>query len=732
MLTLPKINNLNMLKQANVMRLTLMMMIFSPLMLMADEGMWILSMLKELKEKDLKKAGLELNAEDIYSIDKSSLKDAIVHFGGGCTGEMISGEGLLLTNHHCGYSYIQSHSSVEKDYLTKGYWAMNRKEELPCKDLTVTFIISMEEVTAKVLEGISDTAMKRDLLVAEKIKQLEAEANKNVEYKSFIRGFFGDNRYFMFVTQTFRDVRLVGAPPSSIGKFGSDTDNWMWPRHTGDFCLFRVYASKDNRPADYSEDNQPYQPKHFLPISLKDLKEDDFTMVIGFPGRTQEYLSSWSVDLIRNETDPNRVKVRDRRLAVLDREMRSNDTIRIRYAAKYASVSNAWKKWIGEMRGIDRTDILNRKREEEQRILREHGAARPAGIAAQDILTSLESTVKAMRPLSRKRDFYQEAFLGCELLNLGTSVANMMLKWEETKADDATKEKDLKILMAAWPGFYKNYHRATDELVMSSILPLFIEVLDAKERQDFFGKDISNPEAMKKWIRTLHAKTMFSSLEKANQDAGDSKAMIKRLSKDPVVKLCLSVTRWFNASIKPGYAKAEAEHNRLQRLWLKTRMEIEKDRVFYSDANSTMRLTYGKVKPYRPYDGARYHWYTTLEGVMEKENPSLDEFVVDERLKEAFRKKDYGSYADGNGELRVAFIATNHTTGGNSGSPVLNSKGQFIGINFDRNWEGTMSDIVYDPERVRNIICDAHYILFVIDKVGGAGYLLREMKILRE
>jgi hypothetical protein len=732
MLTLPKIKNLVMRMNHKHSVLLSFCFIFFPLYSIADEGMWILSMIKELKEADMKKAGLEINAEDIYSIEKSSLKDAIVHFGGGCTGEMISGEGLLLTNHHCGYSYIQSHSSLEKDYLTNGYWAMKRADELPCKDLTVTFITSIEEVSAKILEGISDTARQRDALVSSRIKAMESEYNKEPDSKVFIRGFFSDNRYFLFHTLTFRDVRLVGTPPSSIGKFGSDTDNWMWPRHTGDFCLFRVYASKDNRPADYASDNIPFKPKHFLPVSLKDLKEDDFTMVIGFPGRTQEYLSSYSVDLIRNETDPNRVKVRDARLEALDREMRNNDTVRIRYAAKYASVSNAWKKWIGEMRGIDRTNIISVKAEQESKLIKEHGTESPAGVSAIEILRSIENTVSSMRPFSRKRDFYQEAFLGSEIFSAANAVAAAMIRWEDGNVSNEQRVKDIKQIANGWPGFYKNYHKATDFLVTVKILPMFLAELSKEEREEIFGDDLSDKEGVENYLKRLYAKSLLASFEKSAKYNDDPERLIKTLSSDPVVQVCLKAGRWFNRNVKPTYAKAEAEINSLQRLWMKTLMSINKERLFYPDANSTLRLTYGKVKPYKPYDGASYHWYTTIDGIMEKENKALEEFHVDDRLKQAYSKKDYGNYADDNGDLRVAFIATNHTTGGNSGSPVLNAKGQFIGINFDRNWEGTMSDIVYDPQRVRNIICSSGYILFVIDKVAGAGHLLTEMKILED
>lgn len=712
--------------------LVLLSVIFSSFRVKADEGMWILSLLKELKETDLKKAGMELDAEDIYSLSKSSLKDAVVHFGVGCTGEMISAEGLVLTNHHCGYSYIQSHSSVEKDYLTDGYWAGNRAEDLVCKDLTVTFITDIEEVTSVILEGVSDTSSVRDVKVAERIKKLETEANKEGENKVFIRGFFNDNRFFLFRTLTFRDVRLVGTPPSSIGKFGSDTDNWMWPRHTGDFCLFRVYASKDNRPADYAQDNIPYRPKYFLPISLKELKEDDFTMVLGFPGRTQEYLTSYSVDLIRNETDPNRVKVREARLSVLDKQMRSNDTIRIRYAAKYASVSNAWKKWIGEMRGIDRSNIMARKVEEERFLISEHGSESPAGLRMSEILSSIEKTVATMRPVSRKRDFYQEAFLGIEIFAQGTAVANMLLRWEQGKTSREQKEKELKQMVAGWGAFYRNYHRTTDFLVCARILPLFISELSKEEQIEIFGRAYVQDGKLESELEELYRKSFLAYSDLPEIYSKQPDRLIKKLQSDPAVKISMRALSWFNRLVKPTYSKGEGEMIRLQRLWMKSRMEVEKERLFYPDANSTIRLSYGKVKSYKPYDGAVYNWYTTLEGVIEKENPELEEFHVDAKLKTAFLNKDYGSYADANGALRVAFIATNHTTGGNSGSPVLNSKGHFIGINFDRNWEGTMSDIVYDPERVRNIICSAGYILFVIDKVAGAGHLLTEMKILRD
>jgi hypothetical protein len=719
------------LRDSRLTKLLLAVIFFTQsLAVKADEGMWIPLLLKQLNEADMQAKGLKLTAEDIFSINKTSLKDAVVQFGNGCTGEVISSEGLILTNHHCGYGQIQSHSSVENDYLTKGFWAMQRSEEKPNPGLTVTFIISMENITAEILNGVYDTMRYRKQIITDKIREIEMNRSKD-GYKAIVRSFFNDNEYYLFITEVFRDVRLVGAPPSSIGKFGSDADNWMWPRHTGDFCLFRIYANKDNKPADFSPDNVPYKPRYHFPIALKDLIENDFTMVYGFPGRTTQYLPSVAVETIRKETDPVRVSIRDLRLEALDKEMRQNDTVRIKYAAKYASVSNAWKKWIGEMRGIDRTGIIDRKKEDEKKFIQLAGQS--GNSQYQSILNRFDETYSKYRPLSMQRDYYVEAFLGIELFSLGNTINTYYNKAMDKAIPDADKDKEMERMKTVLQGFYKNFHKATDKKVCKALLPVYATQLPTDQRNkqlpllsSKFKGDYSQ------LIDFIYSKSILHDEQKMMAELSAIRQGKSKIMNDPAMKIVAEAGNYFNKDIRPEFTRLENEISDLQRTYMKGQMELFKDKKFYPDANFTLRVTYGKISSYKPYDATRYFAFTTLEGIMEKEDPEVDEFNVDSKLKDLYKRKDYGEYATKDGTMRVCFIASNHTTGGNSGSPVLNDKGHLIGINFDRNWEGTMSDIVYSPSLVRNIVCDAHYILFIIDKFAGARHLVDEMTIVRD
>ena len=696
----------------------------------AGEGMWLPHLLKNLNEQEMQSMGMKISAEDIFSINNSSLKDAVVLFGGGCTGEVISAEGLLITNHHCGYGQIQAHSSIEKDYLKNGFWAMNRNEELPNPDLSVTFIKSIEEISSQILAMVKDSVVNRDAAIQRAMKKYESSYKVEPGMKALVKSFYQDNVFYLFITQTYRDVRLVGAPSSSIGKFGSDTDNWMWPRHTGDFSVFRIYAGKDNQPAEYSKDNVPYKPKHFFPISLKDIREGDFTLVFGFPGRTTEYLPADAVSLIRNVNDSVKVSIRTERLSVLDQAMRANDTVRIKYSAKYASVSNAWKKWQGEMKGIDKTKIIARKKLQEEEF--EKRALQKGNKDYIGLTSRFEQAYQSITPLSRQRDYYLEAFLGIEMFQLANGINNLLIKLDNPKLTSAEREKEVSNYLKTLPGFFKNYHKSTDRRVASRLLPLYYNVLGEELKKTLFpvlhGKYKQQTE---KYLDALYSKTGILSEASLASMLNDYLKGKRSILKDPSVKDFIIVAQYFSEKIKPAYTAKESEINSLQSVYMRGLLDLFPENRFYPDANGTLRAAYGNVQGYQPFDGARYHWYSTVEGILEKENPELDEFIIEPKLKELILKKDFGQYAYQDGSMRVAFVASNHTTGGNSGSPVINAEGHLIGINFDRCWEGTMSDIVYSKDLCRNISCDMHYLLFVIDKVAGAGYLLNEMKIIR-
>jgi Peptidase S46 len=702
-------------------------------LMIADEGMWLPLFLKALNESDMQNKGLKLSAEDIYSINKSSLKDAIVHFNGGCTAEIISAQGLMFTNHHCGYGQIQAHSSVENDLLTNGFWAKSQAEELTNPGLTATLIVRMEDVTSKILENITIgmTEGLREKKVNEAMALIIKEATKDTHYGAYIRPFFYGNEYYMFVTETFKDIRLVGAPPSSIGKFGGDTDNWMWPRHTGDFSVFRIYANKDNKPAEYSKDNVPYKPKYVIPISIKGVEENDFTMVYGFPGRTTEYLSSFAVNLIMNESDPAKVKIREKRLSIWDEDMKASDKVRIQYAAKYAGIANYWKKWDGEIRGLKKADAINKKILFEQDFLLKVNTDDDAKGKYGNLFSDFQKLHAEISPWNKQRDYHSEAIMGIE----GVSVASYFLNLVDSlntgkKAKDF--QKNLDKIKTDVTAFYKNYNAATDEKICAAMLKIYIDNIEPSQRASIFSEIEKKYKGdFKKYAKDIYSKSMFVSETKVMEAIADMDKNYKKMDKDPIFKLMRSCLTKYRSEITPKYAELDGKITILNRLYMKATRELITTKKYYPDANSTLRVAYGKVEGYEPRDGVHYNYFTTLDGVMEKENPAVDEFVVAPKLKELYLKKDYGQYANKSGDLPLAFCASNHTTGGNSGSPVFNGEGQLIGTNFDRNWEGTMSDIFFNPDQVRNIVLDVRFTLFVIDKFAGAGYLLTEMKLMK-
>jgi hypothetical protein len=696
----------------------------------ADEGMWLPILLKSLNESDMQSKGCKLSAEEIFSINKTSLKDGVVLFGGGCTGEIISKEGLLLTNHHCGYGQIQQHSTVEKDYLTDGFWAMSKEEELPNPGLSVTFIISMEDVTNQILEVVKDvnSESQRDKLIGNKMREIESKAKEGTHYGATIKSFYNGNQFFLFITETFNDVRLVGAPPSNIAKFGSDTDNWMWPRHTGDFTLFRIYADKDNKPAAYHKDNVPFKPRYHFTISLSDIKEGDFTMVYGFPGRTYEYLSSHAIKMIREVTNPVKIKLRDKKLNTIDAFMRSNDTIRIKYSAKYYSVANAFKKWQGENRGIDRLNVIANKENEEKEFLKK--AIYQNDQISSTLLVDLELTYNKYAVLTKQKDYFIEAFKAAELVNFAINIKTGIDKIKSLNDDKNKQQKEIENLQKLSMAFYKNYDRRVDELVFSNMMKIYFEDMESQMPRELFAelktKFDGNTQA---WANYIYSKSILNNQDKLVQYLSKLPSQIDKLEKDPCIKLSTLFNTYYLGSIQPEYLKLDTAIQILNRKYMAAQMRLNTEKKFYPDANSTLRIAYGKVSSYKPADAVNYEAFTLLEGAMEKENKNLAEFTIHPKLKLLFENKDYGPYADKDGNMRIAVIASNHTTGGNSGSPVLNANGELIGTNFDRNWEGTISDIKYDVNMVRNIFVDIHYTLFIIDKFAGAKNIINELSI---
>ncbi|MEO0046453.1 MAG: hypothetical protein RL705_1644, partial [Bacteroidota bacterium] len=691
-------------------------------------GMWIPSLLKGMNETEMKNLGMKISADDIYSINKSSLKDAVPHFDGGCTAEVISDKGLILTNHHCGYDNIQSHSTVEHDYLTDGFWAYKMEDELPNKDLFVTFIIRIEDVTTKVLEGVTNlaTETEKQKKIQENIGVLSRTLPKESWQENSIRTFYDGNQYLLFVTETFRDVRLVGAPPSSIGKFGSDTDNWVWPRHTGDFSLFRIYADKNNRPAAYSTENVPYKPKYFFPISIKGLKENDFTMVMGYPGRTQEYLPAVAVEQIVNTLNPAKVEIRDATLKVQNEFMRKDNAIKIQYASKNASIANSWKKWMGETKGLKKSNAVSIKKEFEANFQEKVIAA---GKQAEygNLLVDFEKNYGEIRDYALARDVFTEVALrNTEILSLGYKLYQLEQIYN-TKGEQSFNDRRSNLINGLGD-FYKDFNVNVDEKVFEKLIKIYVSTYPKL----FLPSTFEN-------VNTSNlASEVFTQSQLVSYDkikillSGDSKTVLENLNKDKGFQVIKAMADGYLKNVAPKYDELNLKNVATQRTYMKAILELSKksDRIF-PDANSTFRVTYGKIKGYKPNDAVVYEPFTYLDGVIEKYIPGDYEFDVPKKLIDLYNAKDYGNYGV-KGKMPVAFIATNHTTGGNSGSPALDANGNLIGLNFDRVWEGTMSDIYYSPEICRNIMVDVRYVLFVIDKFAGAENLIKEMKIINQ
>lgn len=693
----------------------------------AKEGMWIPANLIDI-QKGLEVSGLQIPIEKLYNPDGTGLNNAVVLFGSGCTAELISPKGLLLTNHHCGYGTVQGLSSVKNDYFANGFFARNNGQEIPCPGLTVTFIRKIENVTGKVLYYLPDTmkSKERDSIIAKRIATVEKEYEKKTGMDATIKPYYYGNQYWVLITETYKDIRLVGFPPNGIGKFGGDTDNWMWPRHTGDFSMFRIYAGKDNKPAPYSKQNRPYHAKAYFAINTSGYKEGDFTMVYGFPGYTQEYISSYQLRQVYDIIDPIRIQARSTKLDIWTNNMDHSRDLFIKYASKFAGVANGWKKWQGELWGLTANNVLDKKRAFENKF-QQWADDQPSGIYA-GILPGMDIATHRVNDILRAEEYTRETVLGIELVQQGATL-DKMLQCFRSNISGTQLQDTLKKLCNK--GFYKNYDAATDKQVFKALMPLYIQ--NSTGIPSYYSNRYRAYDGnFNHWANDVYRSSMATGLDKLEAFATSAQPQdSNKILSDPAWKLYSKISEYRSKKILPPLTRYYQKMNRLNRLYMKGQMELSPRHDFYPDANLTLRLAYGHVKGLDPEGPEGYSYQTDLDGAIAKNNPDIEEFRVPEKLKELHKKKDYGRWAV-NGTVPLCFLADNHTSGGNSGSPVLNAKGQLIGTNFDRVWEGTMSDYYFDPAVCRNISLDIRYTLFIIQKFGGAGWLLNEMKLVKD
>jgi len=700
--------------------------IFSGNILFAQQwgGMWIPT---EVNHQEMSQLGKIFPDSIIFNPSIESLEDAVVQFNGGCTAAVISPQGLLLTNHHCGFSQIQAHSTLENDLLTNGFWAESFAGELPNPNVSVDFIVDIQDVTPIILAGTRElTDSEAQKIISDNIKKYK-NGIKIADYQSIeVIPFYAGNKYYAFTVETFRDIRLVGAPPQSIGKFGADTDNWVFPRHTGDFSLFRIYADKNNKPAAYSPDNVPFKPKYFLPISIRDLHEGDFTFVYGFPGTTHEYLPAVAVEQVLNFISPAQIEMRDATLKILDEKMRTDEATRLRYAAKYAGIANAWKNWIGVRAGLKKSNAIDKKRAYEQQLT---AANRTVG----ETLDAFAKLYAEQTPYALANTYFNELLRNSETFYLANLYINFVEKYESGKADEIYIS-NLKNRLSA---IYKDYDKNLDAAVSAKILSIYVNKMPQDFLPDNFliykDENFNFYEIEKFWKKSIitgnkkFAKTTVN--ENINEIFSNPKKLVKTLKSDPIFSIVEKIRSTYFEKVSKTYIANQQKINSLQKRYMAQQMKTDTLRRFFPDANSTLRIAYGQIRGSEPADGVEYHFETTLDGVMQKYIPGDYEFDVPEKLIKLYKSKNYGRYANAQGKIPVAFTATNHTTGGNSGSPVLDAEGNLIGLNFDRQWEGTMSDLNFDPQYCRNIMVSTKYILFIIDKFAGAKRIIDEIKV---
>ncbi|PLW93343.1 MAG: serine protease [Marinilabiliales bacterium] len=697
----------------------------------ADEGMW-LPLLINNNIVEMQEMGLKLSAEDIYSVNQSSLKDAIVIFGRGCTGEMVSPEGLLLTNHHCGYGSIQKVSTPAENHLQNGFWATSKKEEIPIEGLTVKFLIKMEDASAQVLDGVTSemTEQERDKKIAKNSKDLIETATKETHYSAIVESFFGGNEYYLFVYETFTDVRLAGTPPESIGKFGADTDNWMWPRHTGDFSMFRVYSDADGKPAKYSKNNIPLKPKHFLPISIEGIEKGDFAMIMGYPGSTQRYLSSYGVDLAINQTNMTIVDIRAEKLRIMKEGMDADEAVRLQYASKYARTANYWKYFIGQTKGLKRLKVKDKKLAEEAEFSNWINQNPEAKEKYGEAIPLISSAFEKIEETNLTKWYFREAIMyGPEVLSYANSFKKLSKLLGDKEASQDEINKEIEKLKSGVADHFKDYNKAIDENLLAAMIDMYNENVPL-DQQPVYLLEIDNKYKgnFQAYAVDVFEKTMFADKDKVVAFLNDPNA--KKLDKDPALVAMIAFTEKYKEVMKTT-KDANEELEKGHRLYIAGLREMNKDKNYYPDANFTMRLTYGTVLDYYPADAVHYDYFTTIEGIMEKEDPNNWEFIVPEKLKELYQAKDYGPYGM-NGTLPIGFLTTHDITGGNSGSPVMNGNGELIGLAFDGNWEAMSGDIAFEPELQRTINVDIRYVMFIIDKFAGATNLIDEMTIVKK
>ena len=697
----------------------------------ADEGMWLPMLLKN-NYTQMQKLGLKLTADQLYDINHSSLKDAIVWFNGGCTSEIISEQGLLLTNHHCGYDAIAKHSTTADNILDNGFWAKSFAEEKVNTDMWASVLVRMEDVSDKInkgLEGID--AKNREAKKAELFKSIKADAIKGTHYDAMVKSFFQDNAYYLFVFEKFTDIRLVATPPQSIGKFGGDTDNWMWPRHTADFSMFRIYANKNNEPAAYSKDNVPYKQKQFLNISVKGVKEGDYTMIYGFPGRTNRYENSFGIKLAIDKINPAIVALRDIRLTEWKKEMDKSDSVRLLLSSNYARISNYWKYFIGQTEQLKRLKVV----EEKEGVEKQFAEWAKDKLAYASILPDYEKAYKAYDVYALHSIYIREGVLGSSLIaNAMKYVAlEKVLTAEKQNPDDI--KKAIEGIKSTDEEFYKSFNVVSEEKILAELTQMYYQNIPADQQPAYMGmirkkyKGKTDKETFEKFAKAVFKKSFIVSKEQSLKFL--EKPDLKKLQKDPAFAYTDACYKNYIANIKPHVDEFYAANEKEGSKYIKALMEMQPAKNFYPDANSTLRLTYGSVKSYSPKDAVDYKYFTTLRGVMEKENPKDFEFTVPSKLKDLYNKKDFGMYADADGEMHTDFISNNDITGGNSGSPVMNGNGELVGLAFDGNWEAMSGDIYYDSTYKRTICVDIRYVLFMIDKFGDAQNLIKEMNIIR-
>jgi len=696
----------------------------------ADEGMWLLPLIEKLNMGKMTELGLKLSAEDIYSLNKASVKDAIVIFGGGCTGEIVSSQGLILTNHHCGYGAIQSHSSVEHDYLSDGFWAMSKEEELPNPNLGVTFLVRIEDVSAQILANVKPgmSESERSASINEARAAIEKKAQEGNSYRVQVGSFYGGNYFYLLVYERYNDVRLVGTPPQSIGKFGSDTDNWEWPRHTGDFSVFRVYSGPDGKPAAYSKANVPLKPKHYLPVSIKERNVGDFAMILGYPGRTNRYMTSYEISEQLQIVHPDRIKIRGIKQDIWMEDMKADQKVNIQYSSKYFGSSNYWKYSIGQKAGLERLNVKAKKEEIENQYNKWVVADPDRKAKYGEALSMIKTAVEGRAEYYNAVQYLNECIQGCEIFGMNqaaTMLITALRSGDSQKISDATSRIKTNI-----SSFYKDYNGPTDKKSTKAMLKLYRADIPAKFHPDFYVNVVDKKYKgdIDKFVDDMFAKTVFSS--EAKLLAFLDKPVLKTIENDLVYLTSASVYK-SAGEISKGSSQFDAGLVTGKRLWVAALMEMAPEKTQYPDANSTIRLSYGTVQNYDPKDGVTYKYYTTLQGVADKYKPGDYEFDLPKRLLDLNQKKEFGRYGSSKGYMPVCFLTTNDITGGNSGSPVLNGNGELIGLAFDGNWESMSGDIAYEPELQRTIVVDIRYVLWTMDIYAGAKHLVDEMTIIQ-